>query len=207
MKTQIPRHIVSVALLFLILAGITAQTAAAEVRVTIGAGTPLKGIEAQNVSDHMLTVMHELAKARNDLEDKQTTQARQELINAKDALYAIENSHGDGLASLNISTTHQAGNLGIDDAVQELNMKSLRQLDQAKAALKRGDFAKAESIVDAVDYPLVYAEIDIPIRQTSASVAQVIKLIDKKQLENADAALETIQFNIETDAGLFAGDF
>jgi hypothetical protein len=191
----------------LLLSVASAESQAATLNVNIGPATTVPDNQAKAVSDDISMVMQEIAKARNSLKSKQFTEAKDELTTAQNTLKAVKDSYGTGIASVTFSAVHHDSNLNFRDAEQETDMRSLQQLDQAKLDMREGHFDSASKIVDAVDYPLTFAEIDLPVGQTSANLNQAIDLINKGQSDKAGTLLYTTQLYTNTDAQLFAGDF
>lgn len=207
MKTKFRNSVIPAAFSALLLSAVSTNSLAATVSVSLGPSYSLESGQTHHVSNALSSVMYDVAKARSDLKDDKGTAAKDELVKAQATLKSVETTYGNGTASINLSATHHDLNLSLMDAERETNMRSLRQLDQAKAALKTGQLDRASHIVDAVDYPLVFAEIDIPISQTGAGLSKAINLINSGKLDEADQALDITQDAAQTDAGLFGGDF
>lgn len=190
-----------------VLGAIVTQAQAATLTVNFNSAPPIADNQAQTVSSSIGTVMQGIAKARDDLKAKNGTDAKNELIAAQNALKTVKDSYGNGIASVNLSTVNRGSKLSFMDAAREPGMPNLGLLSQAKLDLKHGQMDSARKNVDAVDFALVFAEIDVPIGQTDANLSRAITFIDQNKLDQADATLNMAQLETETSSGLFSGDF
>ena len=153
------------------------------------------------------TMMSHIAIARNTLQRQEPGTAKKQLQQSQAILNQLEKHYGTGTLSLWISATHKTLNADTRDAYHEAGMRSFRLLDTAKDELRQGQLVSAENIVDKIEYPLVYAEIDVPLPQLQDGVTKALALIDQGKTAAADQALKQTQFAAQTDANLFGGDF
>lgn len=186
-----------------------ANTLAATISVAIGPAST-SGMEAgpqREVSQTLGTVMQQIAAARGALQTHKGEAAKHSLVEAEAALRTIAETYGTGTASINLDTTHRNVDRDNVNTERQLHIRELKQLNEAKKALRQGRLDSASRIIDAVDYPLVFAEMDIPIGHTAANLRRAINLIDKGNLGQADVVLDLTQTAVQTNAGLFGGHF
>jgi hypothetical protein len=153
------------------------------------------------------TMMGHIAIARNTLQQQEPGTAKKQLQQSQTILNKLEKHYGTGTLSLWISSTHNTLSADSRDAYNETNMRDLRRLDTAKDELRQGRLASAEQLVDKIEFPLVYAEMDIPLRQLQDGVTRALALIDQGKSAAAEQALAQTQVAAHTDASLFGGDF
>lgn len=152
-------------------------------------------------------MMGHIAIARNTLQRQEPGTAKKQLKQSQAILNELEKHYGTGTLSLWISATHNTLSADSRDAYNEANMRDLRRLDTAKNELRQGRLASAEELVDKIEFPLVYAEIDIPLQQLQDGMSRALSLIKQGKPAAAEQALAQTQVHAHTDASLFGGDF
>lgn len=152
-------------------------------------------------------MMSHIAIARNTLKQQTPATARKELEESQAILNKLEKQYGKRTLSLWISATHKTLNADTRDAFHESNMRDLRRLDIAKEELRQGRLASAEQLVDKIEFPLVFAEIDVPLQQMQDGVRKALALIDQGKSAAAEQMLAQTQIAAQTDASLFGGYF
>ena len=207
MKIRHTKRLLSYLVSAALLAGTTAPAFALSQDVRVGSIGFLEASQGDATSNHLQQIMSNIAAARTDLKNKQLAEAKATLLQAQTILNSVRNRYGAGTASVYISAKHKIRDVGNADIEQEPFLRSMHQLDAAKAALTEGRFDVAKQTVDAIDYPLVFASIDIPLSQTQASVKTALELINAGKAAAAQQVLEMAQNAIATSSGVFAGDF
>jgi hypothetical protein len=153
-------------------------------------------------------IMEHIATARNAIRHKALGKAQTELGQSNTLLKELEHQYGSkGMLSVWISATHNALNAHTEDAFYAADMINLRRLDTAKEDLRQGRLAAAEKVVDKIDYPLVYAEINVPLKQIQTNINKALTLIKQGKPAAADQALKSTQYDASADASLFGGHF
>jgi hypothetical protein len=149
--------------------------------------------------------MHGIALARADLKNNHPMAAKEALLQAQTSLQDISKRYGNGTASVFISTKHPR--LGTSPMDVNRDMQSLRQLDAAKSELAQGNFEAAAKTLDGIDYPLVFAAIDIPLSQMQNRIDTALTLLEAGKTASAQQALAAEQNALLTTSGVFAGSF
>ena len=190
-----------------LLASTTAPVFALEQDVRMGPGGFLADSQRKAASDQLGQIIRDITVARTDLNQTHPTAAKEALQQAQTALKGFRERYGNGTASVFISAKHKRPGTSPLDVVGESFMKSLRQLDDAKSALTQGRFETAAQIVESIDYPLVFAAIDIPLAQTQNRIDTALTLLKAGKTASAQQPLEMTQDSAATDSGMFAGNF
>lgn len=195
--------LISSALLSVTSFGVSAATQV----VRMGSLGVLQASQGNAASQQLRQVLSDVARARTELKNTQPEQAKETLMHAQANMQKITNTYGSGIASIYISSEHKVLNFGADDAVREPGTPSLHQLDDVETALTKGEFDKAAETVNNIDYPLVFASVDIPLSQTQSSINTAISMIESNKTTKAAHALEMAKEATLTSSGLFDGDF
>jgi hypothetical protein len=165
--------------------------------------------QSESESKYLSQILGDIKNARSDLKNNQTTEANKVLVQAQKNLKSITSRYGSGTVSVFISATHP--NIkrahGMIDAERNPTMKGLDQLDNAKIALQKGQFDAAMKTVDSVDYPLVFASIDIPLSEIQADIDSAIPSIKSGNVGKAEEALDIEQDTVTTSSGMYDGTF
>jgi hypothetical protein len=194
-----------IATAFLVGTAVPAFASTEEVRV--GANGFLGSSQSKDLSRHLEQVLSGITAADTDLKKHQVGEAKRVLVQAQKTVKNLRDRYGYGTASVFISNKHKTLNGHATDAENELNMRSFHELDDAQAALSEGRFEEVEKTIDTIDYPLVFASIDVPLSQTEISLDEAIALINKGKPEKAGQVLEMAQVDVDTSSGLFGGHF
>jgi hypothetical protein len=190
-----------------LLVGMPLQAMAVTERVEIAPFIPIKSDQSRPLAEDISSVMRHIALARKDLRQQDPAKAKLALQQSLTTLGKLEKQFGSDTLSLWISAKHDTLNADSRDAYQEANMRDFRRLDTAKAELNKGELTSAEQTVGKVDFPLAYAEMDVPLRQLRDAVANTLALIQQGKTAAAEQTLEQAQLAAHTDASLFGGDF
>jgi hypothetical protein len=191
-----------------LLLGVGGYSQAATLSVGTDPYSSLEKSESQHVERDLSTVLQEVAKARSDLKVKHTKTAENDLMKARTALKDVEKTYGDDTTmSVNVSAIHNDLNRSMMDAIHSTDERSLKELDQAKTWLRDGNMASASKAMDKLNYPLVFAEIDVPLGMTDAGLGKAIKLVNSGKLGQADKVLDETQYDSQTGGGIFGGKF
>jgi hypothetical protein len=158
---------------------------------------------AKNISK----ALSHIAVALNTLHQHTPAAAKKELEQSQAIISSLEKDYGTGTLSLWISATHRTLNANSRDAYLQSGMRDLHRLETVKKELRQGRLASAEELVDKIEFPLVFAEIDIPLQQLQDGVTRTLKLIDQGKSVDAEKVLEQTQVAARTDASLFGGYF
>lgn len=180
---------------------------AATVTVETAPFTPAVNDQSQPLATTMAQIMALIASSRSALQQKSQGQAQMALEQSQVMLDELVKHHGSGTLSLWISATHKTLSAHAEDTFWEPGRPELRRLDTAKDELRHGRLVSAENIVDSIDFPLVYAEMDMPLRRFQAGVSKALSLVRHGFLAAANLVLEETQLAANTDASLFGGDF
>jgi hypothetical protein len=207
MKLHIRKHLISFSISAALLGSLPVHAMAVTETVETAPFIPAVGSSFHPLAKDISMMMGHIAIARNSLQQQAPGTAKTELEQSQSIIKNLEKHYGSRTLSLLISATHKTLNADTRDAYHESNMRSFQLLDTAKDELRQGQLASAEHIVDKIEYPLVYAEIDIPLRQLQDGVTKALSLINQGKSAAADQALKQTQFAAQTDANLFGGDF
>ena len=170
--------------------------------------TPVKQQQIHPLAVKISKVVGHISKARHALKVDDPDKAKIELQKSQSILKDLEHEYGTGALSLWISSTHNTLNTHAEDAYYDAQMLPLQRLDMAKQDLRLGRLAAAENIIDNIDFPLAYAELNIPLQKIQAGVTHALELIDQgKPTAAVDITLVSIQLSATADANLFGGDF
>lgn len=207
MNTGHNKHFLIV-LISSVLLSVTSLGASATTQVIrMGGLGVLQTSQSETAAQQLRQVLSDVASARTELKNTQSEQARKTLMRAQTNMQKITNRYGTGIASIYISSEHKVGNYGSNDAAIEPGTPSLHQLDDAESELAKGDFDNAAKTVNNIDYPLVFASVDIPLAQTQSSINTAISMIESNDTAKATQALEMAKDATLTSSGLFDGDF
>jgi hypothetical protein len=168
---------------------------------------PVEHHQIHPVAVKISEIMGHIVTARTAIRNKALDKAETELGQSGTLLNELQHQYGSGMLSVWISGTHKALNAHTEDAFYTAEMVNLRRLDTAKEDLREGRLAAAENVVDKIDYPLVYAEINIPLQQLHAGIIKAKTLIKQGKPTAADLVLMSAQYNATADASLFGGNF
>lgn len=207
MKLHIRKHLISFSITVALLGSLPVHAMAVTETVETAPFISAPERPFHPLAKDISMMMGHIATARNSLQQQMPGTAKTELEQSQSMIKNLKNDYGSRTLSLWISATHKTLNADTRDAYHESNMHSFRLLDTAKDELRQGRLASAEHIVDKIEYPLVYAEIDIPLRQLQDGVTRALSLINQGKFADADQALKQTQFVAQTDANLFGGDF
>ena len=207
MKLHIRKHLISLSISAALLGSFPVHAMAVTETVETAPFIPALGRPFHPLAKDISVMMGHIATARNSLQHQMPGTAKAELEQSQSIINNLEKHYGSRTLSLWISATHKTLNADARDAYYEANMRSFKLLDTAKNELRQGQLVSAEHIVDKIEYPLVYAEIDVPLPQLQDGVTKALSLIDQGKTAAADLALKQTQFAAQTDANLFGGDF
>jgi len=209
MKTVINSRLTPLLISAILLSGVTGSVLASTKAISMESTGFLTENQSESASKYLSQIMGDINNARSDLKNNQTIESNKELVQAQKNLKSIARLYGTGTASVFISATHPniKSPHGMRDAERNPSMKGLDQLDNAKMALKEGQFDAAMKTVDSIEYPLVFASIDIPLSKIQADIDSAIPSIKKGNTGKAEQALDIGQDTVTTSSGMYDGTF
>jgi hypothetical protein len=209
MKIVINRRLIPLLISTVLLTSVTGSALATTSAISIESRGFLTDSQSESVSKYLSQIIGDINNARSDLKNKQPVKANNLLVQAQKSMKSITSHYGTGTASVFISAMHTniRRSDGLIAAENNPGMKSLDQLEKAKIALKEGQFDAAMKTVDSVEYPLVFASIDIPLPKIQADIDSAIRSIKTGNMDKAEQVLAINQDTVTTSSGVFDGTF
>ena len=209
MKIVINRRLIPLLISTVLLTSVTGSALATTSAVSMESRGFLTENQSESASKYLSQIVGDINIARSDLTNKQPIKADNVLEQAQKSMKSITSLYGTGTASVFISAMHKniRRSGGMISAEYNPGKKSLDQLEKAKMELKEGQFDAAMKTVDSIEYPLVFASIDIPLQKVQADIDSAILSINTGNVDKAEQVLAINQNTVTTSSGVFDGTF
>ncbi len=181
--------------------------------VSIAPGKPLTFPQQERIANLAVKALKHIAKARGFIHTRDFSDARSELGKSQALMETIHDSLPttrikDHIWVARKHLSYEDSEEVVSDLVpiyaslDEIQSfvsvdKTRGHLDEAKAALEKGDKKKGEAALELAGESLVYVEIDLPLRYTERKVAGALALLTDGKGEEADERLKEAEEGVQ----------